>query len=135
MAGLQTVKLILGLSARRVAAEVAASTEVLPCPPWVGLPGLKPWLRGVAVYQSELLPVVDLSALLDARPLPGSATKKPMVRVSAGGFRAGFLVASVAPADAAEDVEPVDHETLETFSLEDLCLNLLADPQAVAADS
>jgi len=122
------VKLILGLSGRRVAAEVAADTEVLPCLPWISLACLKPWIRGVAVHKLGLLPIVDLSCLLDAQPLCGSADKRRIISVGAGGVRTGFLVASAAREENDEDSEALGEEALESIQLDHLCLELLADP-------
>ncbi len=149
--GPQAIRLVLGLAGRRVVADVAATTEVLPGLPWVELPGLKPWVRGVAVHQSKLLPVIDLSGILDAQALVGPGDKQRIVSISSGGFRTGFLVASVDAADeqgeaadeqgeaadelgeaAAQEGKPrVDNsEGLETIELNDLCLDLLADPKS-----
>ncbi len=128
------MKLILGLSERRVVAEVAADTEVLPCLPWVSLACLKPWIRGVAVHKRGLMPVVDLSCLLDAQPLCGPADKNRIISVGAGGVRTGFLVASVAGEEDAEDSGAAPEENLESIRLEHLCLELLADPGAAVVD-
>ncbi len=135
LGGLQALNLILGLAGRRVVAEVAANTEILPSLPWVRVPGLKPWIRGVAVHQSELLPVVDLSCLLDAQPLTGSAEKNRIISVGSGGFRTGFLVASVDTSEEAGDPGGPPDQDLESLRLDELCLNLLADPRANRADS
>jgi len=129
------VKLILGLSGRRVAAEVAPDTEVLPCLPWISLACLKPWIRGVAVHKLGLLPVVDLSCLLDAQPLYGSPDKNRIISVGAGGVRTGFLVASVRREDNDEEAEAADTEGLDSINLDHLCLDLLADPGGAVVSS
>ena len=129
------MKLILGLSGRRVAADVAPDTEVLPCLPWISLVCLKPWIRGVAVHKLGLLPVVDLSCLLDAQPLYGSADKNRIISVGAGGVRTGFLVASVSREDDDEEAEAADTEGLESIMLDHLCLDLLADPGGAVVSS
>jgi len=128
--GPQAIRLILGLTGRRVVADVAATTEVLPGLPWVEVPGLKPWMRGVAVHQSKLLPVVDLSSILDAQPLVGPADKQRIVSVSSGGFRTGFLVASVDAADEEGESGMRNSNDLETIGLNDFCLDMLADPKS-----
>ena len=140
--GPQAIRLVLGLTGRRVVADVAATTEVLPGLPWVEMPGLKPWVRGVAVHQSKLLPLVDLSGLLDAQALVGPGDKQRIVSINCGGFRTGFLVASVDAVD--EEGEAADQEggpgvdnseVLETIELNDLCLDLLADPKSLLLSS
>ncbi len=95
--------------------------------PWVRVPGLKSWIRGVAEHKSNLLPIVDLSELLDAQPLTGQADKQRIISVGAGGFRTGFLVASVDQA-GLEGGEDSTHENLESIQLNELCLGVLADP-------
>jgi chemotaxis signal transduction protein len=135
LGGPQAIRLVLGLTGRRVVADVAATTEVLPGLPWVELPGLKPWMRGVAVHQSNLLPVVDLSGILDAQPLLGSGDKQRIVSVSSGGFRTGFLVASVDAVDEEGEPNMANSQDLETIGLNDLCLDLLADPRSHLANS
>lgn len=133
--GPDTFKLILGLAGRQLAAHVAAGAEVMPCPRWMNPPGLQPWLRGVAVHHSELLPIVDLSALLDARPLPSATEKQRVISVSAGGFRTGFLVASVSEAETMESAGAPAPGQLETLDVTELCLDIQAAPWALVAAS
>lgn len=68
--------------------------EVLNCPPLTPIPGTPSWLRGVASYRDEPLPVVDMRGYLC-----GSATRQTrdsrVLAVAAGSTPVGFLVARV----------------------------------------
>ncbi len=128
--GPQSVKLILGLSGRSIVVDVAPGTEVLLGLSWTEVAGLKPWVRGVALHKQDLVTVVDLSDLLDAEPLRGAVAKNRIISMAAGGFRTGFLVASVEPL-AADDLAAGGQWTdLDVVDLHATCLDMLADPHA-----
>jgi len=71
--------------------------EVLPYDEtsrWAKVPGAKPWIKGLTNLRGVLLPVIDLNAFLEGKPI---ILKKPtrMLVINQGGLSAGLLVDEV----------------------------------------
>ncbi|MBC6428797.1 MAG: chemotaxis protein CheW [Cellvibrionales bacterium] len=79
----------LGQSALLVAMESVA--EVTHPPATTRLPGVKPWVRGIANVQGEILAVVDLHRFFALPDAPNPRTVRMLV-ITQGEVRMGLLV-------------------------------------------
>ncbi len=77
-----------GISMMSALSEVC---EVAPCPAVSLLPGVKPWVRGVANIRGNLITVIDLAAFLDLRA-PTTNKNSRILIVNQAGLMAGLLV-------------------------------------------
>lgn len=59
-----------GILGQRLIAKMADVTEILPPPKTIRIPGVQPWVKGLANIRGTLLPILDMSAFLE-----GSKTK------------------------------------------------------------
>ncbi len=53
--------------------------EVMKRPPLTRIPGASLWLRGLANVRGQLLPVVDLSMLVDGQPTPAERSTRVVI--------------------------------------------------------
>lgn len=69
--------------------------EVLHCPTVLArVPGAKSWIKGLVNIRGLLLPVIDLSACLESKPImPSNLTR--LLIINQGGFSAGLMVDEV----------------------------------------
>ncbi|MCF6217334.1 MAG: chemotaxis protein CheW [Gammaproteobacteria bacterium] len=68
--------------------------EVAPCPHISLLPGVKPWVRGVANVRGSLITIIDLAAFLDLRA-PTAQKNSRILVINQSGLMAGLLVDEV----------------------------------------
>ena len=71
--------------------------EVLPYDKtsrWARVPGAKPWIKGLTNLRGVLLPVIDLNAFLEGKPISLEKQIRMLV-INQGGFTAGLLVDEV----------------------------------------
>jgi twitching motility protein PilI len=82
------------VAAWSIAVPVASLHEIRRPPPLVRVPGVMPWLVGVAALQAQLVPVTHLARfLLDEAPRTGPDTRLLLAWRGACGF--GLLVEQV----------------------------------------
>ncbi|WP_269618830.1 chemotaxis protein CheW [Zhongshania sp. BJYM1] len=81
--------------------------EVLTEPAVTRLPGVKPWVRGVANVRGRLLPLVDLTAFIEDRVNSEQRQRRVLV-IEKGEIYLGLIV---------DDVFGMQHFDAETFSL------------------
>ncbi len=79
----------------KVLAPMAMLQEIVPAPTWIHVPGVHPWLRGLANIHGTLVPVVDLEGYLFGRNLAGSRAKQRLLVINDGVNRVGVLVPEV----------------------------------------
>lgn len=100
------------LDGDRFLAPQADVREVLEVPLLARVPGARTWLLGLANVRGDLVPVVDLGALLGRGQTPRRPTNR-MILLNDDQLTAGFLVESVAgfrrfaPADQRHEL--ADH--------------------------
>ncbi|WP_437752410.1 chemotaxis protein CheW [Sorangium sp. So ce1389] len=82
---------LVGVGAHRYGIPVDSLREIVPLPDVTSLPGLPPWLLGIANVRGELLGVVDLATVLGATVERASA----MAIVAGAGGPLGLAVQSV----------------------------------------
>ena len=82
--------------------------EVLTEPAATRLPGVKPWVRGVANVRGRLLPLVDLSAFLGEQGTRDQRQRRVLV-IEKGEIYLGLIV---------DDVFGMQHFNAETFRLD-----------------
>ncbi len=72
-------------------ARMSEINEILPPPETIRIPGVLPWVRGLANVRGSLIPVVDVQALLSGEYIhPGK--KSRMLIIDQGDVQAGVLV-------------------------------------------
>lgn len=83
------------LSGVRLVASMGEVNEMLSYPERVTrVPGASPWMLGVANIRGNLLPILDLQAYLDGKPVvPGKSTR--VLVINQRGMRTGVVVTSV----------------------------------------
>ena len=64
------VWLVVEAGGARYGVPAARIAQVLPAPELRPLPGTPPWVAGVFSYHGDVVPVIDLSALLAGHPAP-----------------------------------------------------------------
>lgn len=79
----------------RLLAPMPTLAEILPPPEVVRVPGVKPWLLGIANLHGVLVPVVDLQAFLTGEPLTGSDSAWRLLVATDGNQKYGLLVNEV----------------------------------------
>jgi twitching motility protein PilI len=82
--------------------------EVLTEPAATRLPGVKPWVRGVANVRGRLLPLVDLSAFLGEQAALEQSQRRVLV-IEKGEIYLGLIV---------DDVFGMQHFNVDTFRLD-----------------
>lgn len=79
----------------RVLSAMNEVSEMLRYPEQIArVPGVKPWMLGLANIRGNLLPVIDLQAFLGVKPVVPNKTARMLV-IQMRGIRAGLLVPSV----------------------------------------
>lgn len=68
--------------------------EILPPPPAAVVPGVKPWLKGIANVRGNLITIVDLSEYFGKPPV-FQDDKSRMMIMNASGLNTGLLVNEV----------------------------------------
>ena len=84
-------------------------TEILDPPPYTRIPGVKPWVIGIANVRGGLLPLMDLSGFITGEPMKNRRNGRVMV-VNHKGVVTGLIV---------EEVQGMRH-----FSLNDQAIDL-----------
>lgn len=68
--------------------------EVLPPPPWTIVPGVRPWLKGIANVRGNLITIVDLSEFFGKPPVLLDAEARLMI-MNVPELHTGLLVNEV----------------------------------------
>ncbi|RUM93720.1 MAG: chemotaxis protein CheW [Thiothrix sp.] len=76
-------------------APMSMLDELVHQPPISRVPGVKPWVLGLANLHNSLLPVIDLQGFLLGTELGKSNDARRLLVVSKGGQKVGLLVAEV----------------------------------------
>ncbi len=69
-------------------------TEILDLPPYTKVPGVKPWVVGIANVRGGLLPLMDLRGFITGQSMKNRNTGRVMV-VDHNGLHTGLLVEEV----------------------------------------
>ena len=79
------------LAGQRCVAPMAEVSEVLVVPPATRLPGVQPWVRGVANVRGRLLPLIDLEGFFGGQ-LGGNRKRQRVLVLEYGDLYTGLLV-------------------------------------------
>ncbi len=90
--------------------------EVAPCPAVSLLPGVKPWVRGVANIRGNLITVIDLAAFLDLRA-PTTNKNSRILIVNQAGLMAGLLVDEIHGLRHLDETAKIENPMLDEVNL------------------
>ena len=82
------------LAGQRMVAPMAEVAEILSVPNSTRLPGVKPWVRGVANVRGRLLPLIDLE-LFFGGSLIGNRKQQRVLALEYGDMYTGLIVSEV----------------------------------------
>jgi twitching motility protein PilI len=82
------------LCGHRFVAPMAEVAELLTVPSSTRLPGVQPWVRGVANVRGRLLPLIDLEAFFGGQ-LAGNRKRHRVLAMECGELFSGLLVSEV----------------------------------------
>jgi twitching motility protein PilI len=83
------------LKGQDLLAPMTEVAEIVSLPEVARVPGVKPWVLGIANMRGNLLPVLDLQAFLYGEPSKADAKIRRLLVVNRGGVFAGLLVDAV----------------------------------------
>ena len=83
------------LNGREMLAAMGDVSEIVSMPPVTRIPGVKPWVMGMANMRGMLLPVIDLEGFLYGENTKGSEGQRRLMVVELGEVFAGLVVESV----------------------------------------
>jgi chemotaxis signal transduction protein len=75
---------VFALAGRQLAADIGHTREVVVLPDRTPVPGAPPHVLGVANLRGHVVPIVDISHLLDLPPRPQSEAARTVVLEGAG---------------------------------------------------
>lgn len=73
-------------------AKMGSISELLPLPRYTPVPGVKPWMRGVANVRGRLIPIIDLALFFGLRQSSQKIREKRVLVVEQGDMLAGLVV-------------------------------------------
>ena len=79
----------------KMLAPMSMLSELVPLPTLSRVPGVKPWVLGLANLHNSLIPVVDLQGFLLSKRQAKSNDARRLLVVSKGGHKVGLLVSEV----------------------------------------
>lgn len=99
-------------------APMGEVAEILAQPPATRLPGVQPWVRGVANVRGRLLPLIDLESFFGGAL--GAAKNRRVLALELGELYSGLIVSEVygmqhMPVDSFSDKIPDEVATLKPF--------------------
>lgn len=108
------------LLGRRFAAPMGEVSEMLEVPYYTRLPGVQPWVRGVANVRGRLLPVCDLAVFMGDRIHTARKQQRILV-LETEDLYTGLLVDQVFgmqhfPVDTFSSQLSYQHDAIQTFS-------------------
>lgn len=84
------------LKNNRLVVPLRAVAEIVTPPDLVSVPGVKPWVLGIANMRGNLLPVIDLQQLLFGEGTSADTRKRRVLVIEHGGHATGLIVDAVA---------------------------------------
>lgn len=97
------------LCGKRFVVPMTEVAELLERPSATRIPGVRPWVRGVANVRGRLLPLIDLEAFFGGQ-LGGNRKKQRVLALDMGDFYSGVLV---------NEVYGMQHFAIENYSAND----------------
>ena len=82
------------LNGQRLIAGMSDVAEILPPPKTIRVPGVKPWVRGLANVRGTLMPILDMNLFLSGDYIDTAAERRILV-INKDGVVAGLLVEEV----------------------------------------
>lgn len=106
------------LGGNRFVAPMGEVVEILSQPSSTRLPGVKPWVRGVANVRGRLLPLIDLESFFGGSL--GSRQSRRVLALELGDLYSGLIVSEVfgmqhMPVDCFREQVPEEVEDLSPF--------------------
>lgn len=96
------------LDGQRFLAAMGEVSEVLAVPRYTHVPGVKPWMKGIANVRGRLLPVMDLLGYFN-RPSAVQEHRRRLLVVDQGDIFSGLVV---------DDVLGMQHFPVQDYSVE-----------------
>ncbi|PWV62325.1 chemotaxis protein CheW [Plasticicumulans acidivorans] len=140
--------LALRVGSRRLLFRLAEAGEIVPTPALTKVPGVQPWLLGIASLRGRIVSVVDLNVFFGGRRSVSSPRSRVIV-VGSGETRYGLLVDEVigmrpTPAGGRLESLPESGEGIESYLRGAFAIDgaawlefdvgrLLADPRFMSA--
>lgn len=111
---------LFALRGTELLAPMTEVTEIVSLPEVARVPGVQPWVMGVANMRGNLLPVMDLQAFLYGEPSKADAKIRRLLVISREGIFAGLLVDAVLGmkhfwTDEETETAPVLDEAIAPF--------------------
>lgn len=97
------------ISGHYCVASMGEVTEVLHEPSYTKLPGVKPWVKGIANVRGRLLPTIDLCGYLDIETATQGGRQRRVLTVEHGDVFAGLIV---------DEIFGIQHFPVDSFSSE-----------------
>ena len=94
------------LMGRRFVSPMDEISEMLEVPPFTRLPGVQPWVRGVANVRGRLLPLFDLAAFFDSK-ISGQRKQRRVLILDREDIYSGLIV---------DQVYGMQHFPVDTFN-------------------
>ncbi|MFA7554553.1 MAG: chemotaxis protein CheW [Spongiibacteraceae bacterium] len=106
------------LGGHHFVAPMGEVAEILAQPPATRLPGVQPWVRGVANVRGRLLPLIDLESFFGG--VLGAAKSRRVLALELGELYSGLIVSEVygmqhMPVDSFSDKVPDGVAALKPF--------------------
>jgi len=82
------------VAGKELLSKMGEVTEILDTPPYTRVPGVKPWVVGIANVRGGLLPLMDLNGFITGESLPNRSSGRVMV-VNHNGLLTGLIVEEI----------------------------------------
>lgn len=100
--------LVLRVAAQRHRVAGGAGSAVAPCARATEVPHTPPWLLGIAVYEGEAMPLVDLAAALSDVPACAPDARARMLVTRSAGCVVAYAVDDVDADDGRHEAQALD---------------------------
>lgn len=120
---------VFALAGQQLAADIRHTREVVVLPDRTAVPGAPPHVLGVANLRGHVVPIVDISHLLDLPARPPSEAARTVVLEGAG-IHLAIPTDEVLGLESFDDVLPADEEDRRPIGA--LALGRLRRPDGVA---
>ena len=107
-------------------AKMEDVSEILPPPETIRVPGVSPWVQGLANIRGNLMPVLDMNAFLYGKPTEVRKESRILI-INKLGIVAGLLVDEVYGLRRFKPEEHQDKITEDTGSLTEYLAGTFAD--------
>ena len=107
-------------------AKMEDVSEILPIPTTIRVPGVKPWVRGLANIRGSLMPVLDMNGYLYGKPSRIEKASRILI-INREAVVAGLLVDEVYGLRRFKPEEHLDEQAEDTDSLSEYLSGIFVD--------